>query len=171
MYINGAQGDQAPDEAEGDDYQAMELFGKKVASAALPIIDKTSPINPEPLKFKITRRPVDQPLQAFGYKFPLWLTRIWYKEMPFSALRLGDLLFLGAPVEAISVIGQTIKKNAQELGYPYPIYVGMMNDHYLYVTTPEEYKKGGYEAGNTMFGEKEAEMVIQELQTLAQDLK
>jgi len=113
---------------------------------------------------------VDRGAQAFGVHFPEWLTKIWFKEMPFSALRLGDLILLGAPLEAISEIGQAIKKNASELGYKYPIYVGMVNDHYLYLTTPEEFKKGGYEAGNTMFGESESEMVISELKSLSQEL-
>jgi len=171
MYINGAEGDQAPDEADiPDDFEAMEIFGKRVAEVALPLIEKTVPIKTEPLEMKISIWKVDRGAQAFGVHFPEWLTKIWFKEMPFSALRLGDLILLGAPLEAISEIGQAIKKNASELGYKYPIYVGMVNDHYLYLTTPEEFKKGGYEAGNTMFGESESEMVISELKSLSQEL-
>jgi len=172
MYINGAQGDQAPDEADvPDDFQAMDIFGKRVAEAAIPLLEKTSPINPEPLKIRVNHYEIDQNAMAFGYKFPKWLTRIWFKSMPFSALRLGDLIFLGAPVEAISIIGQDIKKSASQLGYQYPIYVGMVNDHYLYVTTPEEFRKGGYEAGNTMFGEGESDLIKNQVQSLAQELR
>ncbi len=160
LFINGAQGDQAPDEADvPDDFQAMEIFGKRVADAAIPLVEKTKPVNPDPIKMEIKYHKVDQGLQAFGLKFPLWITRIWFKEMPFSGLRLGELIFLGAPVEAISIIGKDIRKSAAELGYQYPIYIGLMNDHYLYVTTPEEYRKGGYEADNTMFGETESRLL------------
>ncbi len=171
-FINGAQGDQAPDEADvPDDFHAMEMFGKRVADAALPLVAKTSPINTEPMKMEIKRRPVDKGLQAFGLKLPLWITRIWFRDMPFSGLRLGDLIFLGAPVEAISVIGKDIRKNASEFGYKYPVYVGLMNDHYLYVTTPEEFKKGGYEADNTMFGETESALIEDQLKNIARDLR
>jgi len=171
-FINGAEGDQAPDQANvPDDFQVMEIFGKRVADAALPLVEKTVPVNTEPMKMEIKRWKVDKPLQLVGYHIPVRPARIWYRSMPFSGLRLGDLILLGAPVEAITVIGPKIRKNAADLGYQYPIYVGLMNDYYLYVTTPEELKKGGYEAGNTMFGESEEAMIEDQLANIAKDLR
>jgi len=172
IYINGAQGDQAPDMAQiPDDVAAMEIFGKRVADAALPLVEKAAAMNAEPLKSKIEWIDTKYAAKAEGIQFPQWLTRLWFRKMPMSAIRLGDLILLGAPLEAISIIGQTTRDAAQGAGYKYPLFVGMMNQHYMYVTTPQEYRKGGYEAGNTMYGEMEAGYIIGELALIARELK
>jgi len=172
MYVNGAEGDQAPDEANiPDDFQAMEIFGKRVAEAALPLVAKAEPFNAEPMKSKIEWIDTYYPAKAENIRFPQSLTHLWFKKMPMSVIRLGDLVLLGAPLEAISIIGQTAKDAARGEGYKYPVYIGLMNHHYMYVTTPDEYRKGGYEAGNTMYGEMEAGYIIGELALIARELK
>jgi hypothetical protein len=172
MYVNGAEGDQAPDEADiPDDFQAMEIFGKRVAEAALPLVAKAEPFNAEPMKSKIEWIDTYYPAKAEGIRFPKSLTHLWFREMPLSVVRLGDLVLLGVPLEAISEIGLTAKESARGLGYKYPLFIGLMNHHYMYATTPAEYRKGGYEAGNTMYGEMEAGFLIGELLLVARELR
>jgi len=171
MFLNGAEGDQAPvmPEAESD-FQAMEIFGKKLAEKALPLIESAVRINSQPVSYKIEWRKIDSGAKGFGIKFPKGLTQLWFGPMPFGAIRLGEIILLTAPVEAISEIGITIKQSALGFGYKYPIYIGLTNDHFLYCTTAEEYKKGGYEADSTMWGEREAGMMVGELIFLAKKL-
>lgn len=171
MFLNGAEGDQAPVmPATEDDFQAMEIFGKKLAEKALPLIESAVRINSEPVSYKIEWRKINYPAMGFGVKFPKPLTQLWFGPMPFGGIRMGEMILLTAPVEAISEIGMTIKQSALGFGYKYPIYVGLTNDHFLYCTTAEEYKKGGYEADSTMWGELEAGMMVGEMIFLAREL-
>jgi hypothetical protein len=175
IYINGAEGDQAPDEANiKDDIQAMEIFGKRMAAAALPLIEKVEPVNTEPLKSEIVWIDTKFAMKAEGIQFPKFLTHLWFRKMPMSAIRLGDIILVAAPLEAVSIIGQTTKDAVRGEGYKYPIYVGLMNQHYMYVATPDmikHAKKGDYEVSNTMYGEMEAGYIIGELALIARDLK
>jgi len=175
MFVNGAQGDQAPDEANiSDDFQAMEIFGKRVAEATLPLVEKTKPVNTDPLKYKIEWIDTRFAAKAEGIQFSESLTHLWFKQMPMSVIRVGDLIILGAPLEAVSEIGQTAKDAAKGIGYKYPLFVGLMNQHYMYSATPDmikHAKKGDYEVGNTMYGEMEAGYIIGELALIARELR
>jgi hypothetical protein len=171
IYLNGAEGDQEPEMcADKDDFKCLDWVGKRVADAALPLVDQAKPINAEPLMYKIVWRKVNARASLMGIKIPKSLVDHWFKAMPFSAIRIGDLILLGAPVEAISEIGQTVNGAAKGFGYKYPVYVGLMNDHYMYAATPEEIKKGGYEAQNTVYGDVESAIIIGELTALAREL-
>jgi len=81
------------------------------------------------------------------------------------------VIFLAAPLEMISEIGLTLKQGAHGIGYPVPIIAGLANGLYLYCATPDEFDKGGYEAGNTIFGKIEAGLVIGEEMMIARKLR
>jgi len=173
IYMNGAQGDQAPNittQDNPDDFKCMEMFGRKVAKAALSLIKSAKPINAEPIKFQLERRWVNAQPKLMGIPITKALAKHWLGEMPFGAVRLGEVIFLGLPLEAISEIGWTIKLGARGYGYKYPIVAGLANGHFLYCTTPEEYRKGGYEAQNTIWGEIEYDILIGESLSLARKL-
>ncbi len=173
IYMNGAEGDQAPNittKDDPDDFKCMEMFGKKVAESVLPLIKSAMPINAEPIKYQLVRRWVNAQPKLMGIPISKALAKHWLGEMPFGAVRLGELIFLGLPIEAISEIGWTIKQGAKGYGYKYPIVAGLANGHFLYCTTPEEYRKGGYEAENTVWGEIEYDILIGESLSLARKL-
>jgi neutral/alkaline ceramidase-like enzyme len=172
VYVNGAEGDQAPDEADiPDDYKAMDIFGMRVAQAAAPLIERARPVHAEPLSYKIEWLDVDAPAQFGGIRIPAFAVRCLIRKMPLSAIRLGDIILLGAPVEATGTVGLAIKEAARSHGYSHPIYIGLMNQYCGYVTSPEEFRAGGYEARFTLFGEAEAGMIGGALSRLAQELK
>jgi len=173
IFMNGAEGDQAPNittQDDPDDFKCLEQFGKKVAKSVLPLIESAKPITAEPIKFQLERRWVNAQPKLMGIPISKTLAKHWLGEMPFGAVRLGEVIFLGLPIEAISEIGWTIKLSARGYGYKYPIVAGLANGHFLYCTTPEEYKKGGYEAQNTIWGEIEYDILIGESLSLARKL-
>lgn len=171
LYLNGAQGDQAPNMPETpDDFAAMEIIGRKMAQASLPLAQNAIPIQGEPLAALLVRREIKVPVQVMGVRIPRWLFRHWYPAMPLAALRAGEVIFLAVPLEMTSEIGLVMKESARGIGYQIPIIAGLANGLFLYCTTPDEFDQGGYEAGNTVYGKIEAGLVIGEELMLARKL-
>jgi len=172
LYMNGAQGDQAPAMPDNpDDLACMEIIGKNVAQAALPLAQNALPIPAEPVAAVLVRREIDVPVRAMGVHIPKLLFKHWYPSMPLAGVRAGDVIFLAVPLEMISEIGLTMKQGAKGIGYPVPIIAGLANGLFLYLTTPDEYDEGGYEAGNTVYGKIEAGLVIGEEMMIARKLR
>ena len=172
LYMNGAQGDQAPAMPDNpDDFACLEIIGQNVAQAALPLAQNALPIPAEPVAAVLIRREIDVPVRAMGFPIPKILFKRWYPSMPLAGVRAGDVIFLATPLEMISEIGLTLKAGAHGIGYPVPIIAGLANGLFLYLTTPDEYDEGGYEAGNTVYGKIEAGLVIGEEMMLARKLK
>jgi len=172
LYLNGAEGDQAPAMPDNpDDFACLETIGKNVAAAALPLARNALPINAEPIAARLVRREVPGSVSIMGLHLPHGLFKRYFPALPLAAVRAGDVIFLAAPLEMISEIGLTIKAGAKGQGYPVAIIAGLANDLYLYCTTPDEYDKGGYEASNTIFGKIEAGLVIGEEMMLAEKLR
>ena len=172
LYMNGAQGDQAPAMPDNpDDFACVDMIGKNVAQAALPLAQNALPINAEPISSVLVRREIDVPVRVFGFRIPKPLFHHWYPAMPLAAVRVGDVIFLAVPLEMIADIGLTMKQTARGLGYSVPIIAGLANGLFLYLTTPEVYDQGGYEADNTVYGKIEAGLVIGEEMMLARKLR
>lgn len=95
----------------------------------------------------------------------------WIPAFTFTGIRVGDVIFLGAPLEMVSEIGQTMKAGARGLGYPVPIIAGLANDYLLYCAVPDQFSQGGYEVGNTAHGKIEAGLVIGEEMMMARKLR
>jgi neutral ceramidase len=168
MYMNGAQGDQAPamDVApEIDDFEWLERIGGRAAEVAKPLIESTKPVKAEPLISIMERREINAKAQAMGITLPRFLVQHWFEAMPLMVVRAGDIAFLGAPLEMISKMGHTIQESAGAY-VEYPLVAGLSNGLWLYCATPDEFERGGYEVGNTMFGKIEAGLVIGELMML-----
>ncbi len=79
---------------------------------------------------------------------PPWLDT----RFRFAALRLGSLLWLGAPGEPIVELGGRLRALGTGAGYAETWVIGCCNGHMGYITTPEEYDEGGYEAWMTFYG-------------------
>lgn len=69
-----------------------------------------------------------------------------------SAVRLGNLVWLLVPGEPIVELGRGLEAEARAAGFPTAWVVGLANGHMGYLTTPEEYDQGGYEAWLTFHG-------------------
>jgi hypothetical protein len=172
IFMNGAEGDQAPAMPDNpDDFACVEIIGKNIAAAAKPLIENALPVNAEPLQTMIVRRQVPGGIEAEGIKLPSAVGKKWIPAFTFTGIRIGDVIFLGAPLEMVSEIGQTMKAGARGLGYSVPIVAGLANDYLLYCAVPDQFAQGGYEVGNTAHGKIEAGLVIGEEMMMAGKLR
>lgn len=172
MYMNGAEGDQAPAMAEDDhsDIEYLDIIGAKVADAALAALESAAPVSAAPVAAVMERRAMPPGKVVMGYRVPSALIKHYFPEMPLQAVRIGDVVFMAAPLEMVTVIGQTMKSGALGQGVKHPIVAGLANDTLLYCAAPEDFPQGGYEVGNTIFGETEAGTVIGEEMLLVRKL-
>lgn len=164
MFVNGAIGDQAPamDEDEISDFEYVEIIGSKVAGAVISAIDKAKAASPTPVTSVLERRRMPPGKQIMGVRLPGGLIKAFFTDMPLQALRIGDVVFMGTPLEMVAEIGWAMRNGAEGQGVPYPIVAGVANNTLLYCATPDDFKRGGYEVGNTVWGEIEAGIVIGE---------
>lgn len=86
---------------------------------------------------------------------------------PIQLVRLGNLVFVGVPVELFNDYGFLIKEKSK---FPNTIIVGYTNGMLGYVYTPQSYEVGDYEAWSSPFhintGEKLVEKVINLMEEL-----
>ena len=172
MYMNGTEGDQAPamDQDDHTDFEYLDIIGVKVADAALAALDNAATVAAAPVTAVMERRAMPPGKVVMGYHVPSALIKHYFPELPLQAVRVGDVVFMAAPLEMVTAIGQTLKSGARGQGARYPIVAGLANDTLLYCATPEDFPKGGYEVGNTIFGEIEAGVVIGEQMLLVRKL-
>jgi neutral ceramidase len=89
-------------------------------------------------------------------------THALFPALRLQAVRLGDLALLAVPVEMTAAPGKQLRDSAVRPGVTHPLVVGLANDFYWYCAGPDEFDAGSsYEPGNTIFGKKEAGIVIQ----------
>lgn len=165
MYMNGAEGDQAPAMNEGDgisDLEYLQVIGKKIADGVLKNYDRARPVEAVPIRTAMVTRKAPPGNKLLGYRVPKALVRHYFHGLPLQALRLGDVVFMALPVEMVSEAGLAMKNGARGQGVHYPLVAGLANDHLLYAATPDDFEQGGYEVDNTALGETEAGLIIGE---------
>lgn len=164
MYMNGAEGDQAPamDIDDHTDLEYLDIIGGKAADGVLSIIGHAQPVEAVPVRAVMERRRVPPGNKIMGLKVPKALIKHYFPGMPLQVVRMGDVVFMALPVEAVTEIGQAMKQGARGQGVKFPLVAGLANDHGLYAATPAQFEQGGYEVENTVFGEIEAGLLIGE---------
>lgn len=164
LYMNGAEGDQAPAMLENQitDEQYVDLIGGKVAEGVLGFLEGAAAVEAVPVQSLKEFRKVPPGNQVMGIPVPSALIRHYFPGLPLQVVRLGEAAFLACPVEMVAEIGITMKQAARGLGIKYPLVAGLANDLVLYCATPADFTQGGYEVGNTLFGEIEAAVLIGE---------
>jgi len=102
MFMNGAQGDQAPASLKDDkdNFEWVEIIGNKTAEAAKPLIESAQPVKAEPIASAIIWKDWDSSARAMGIPLPKFLVRRWFNEMPLMVVRAGDIAFLAALLSA-----------------------------------------------------------------------
>jgi hypothetical protein len=82
------------------------------------------------------------------------LPRLFPAEVDSVSLRVGDLLVLGVPGEMTARLGLEIKDRARAAtGAKYPVIGGLADVWVSYILPTDEYRKGGYEASVSFYGE------------------
>jgi len=89
-----------------------------------------------------------------------------------TCLRLGGLEILGVPGEMAAQLGMEIKSKAHELTRANSVTIGGLADEWVsYILPAEEYRKGGYEASMSFYGETLGSIVVEGVIRSAQGLK
>lgn len=91
-----------------------------------------------------------------------------YTNLRVSALRVGDVIFGGLPGEPFTEIGRTFKR---ETNYTFKIFSCLTNGGQGYYPTKSALLEGGYEANSTAYAMGTAELLIDNLIEIANDLK
>lgn len=83
-----------------------------------------------------------------------------------SAVTLGDLCLLGTPGEPSSQIGFEMEMAARIKGYADSLAISHCNHWIGYLLTPDDYKRGGYEANLNFYGPDSGENVVKAVEQL-----
>jgi len=184
MYYNGAEGDQSVITGEGGGhYEKAENYGRKIAKHTLSVYQSIE--TKKDVKFEFTSRlanlPPPQPhpsfMQTGGEEYQLdeekiqgLLNQLFPETTIISAVRLGDLMIIGAPGELIASIGMDIKAEIKNKDIAYPVIGGLANEWISYILTENEYHEGGYETSVSFYGEDLGELIRTEMLETAKKL-
>ncbi len=185
MYYNGAEGDQSViAKPAGSHYEKAENYGRKIAKNALKVYDKISLSDMN--QFSYTHKIIDLPnrtphptfmetggaeYQLDEEKIQMLLEQVFPTSTFISALRIGELLIVGAPGEMIAELGIDIKSRLKNTGVPYPVIGGLANEWISYILTEDEYHRGGYESSASFYGPTLGEVIHDAMLQSAMELK
>jgi hypothetical protein len=152
LYCNGAEGDQSPDGAKGEDeFVRVKDYGTRLAQRAQTVAQqiKTKPNQP----IGIVRIMPDLPPIEFSpgarngpYKSYEPLAReALPKQAEIQVLRIGDTALAGLPGEPICEVGMDTQKQVAAAGFKNVLTIGLANDYLGYIVKEKEYPHGGYE--------------------------
>lgn len=168
LYMNGAEGDQSPVARGGQTcWERAETYGqalaiecwrawqgvKRVRDARLEaaLVDITLPArswHPDFMKtggaeYGMSPENAQAVLEAIAPA----ATHGWL-------VRLGDMLVIGVPGEMAADVGLDLRlKAVAAAGMRRGIVAGLADEWISYILSPEEYRKGGYEASVSTYGE------------------
>ena len=175
MYYNGAEGDQSPIGISGvSHYEKAENYGRALAIKAFTIYKNIE--TKLEIEFVFNYNKVVLPKQRVHSSFmetggaeynltPEALDAVLHVMSPTStsigAVRIGDLLIVGAPGELAAGLGLHIKNQLIENGIKYPTIGGLANEWISYILSADQYNHGaGYEASVSFYGDKLGKIII-----------
>jgi neutral/alkaline ceramidase-like enzyme len=173
LFVNGAIADQAPTMIKddgNDDFAYLEIIGGKVSDGVLSSRSEAVSVEEVPVRSVMVWREIPPGNRIMSIPVPKALVKHYFSPMPIQAIRIGDVVIMGTPLEMVSEIGFAMRDGAKGQGVPYPVVAGLANEIFLYCVTPEDFPDGGYEVGNTVFGKIEAGIIIGEEMLLVRKL-
>ena len=93
-------------------------------------------------------------------KVNILLEQVFPVQTSIGALRLGDLLIVGAPGELSAELGLNIKEKLSSRGIQFPAIGGLANQWISYILSEKEYHKGGYESSVSFYGEDLGDVIV-----------
>ena len=169
MFYNGAEGDQSPTPPEeaGSRWERAERYGRDMGIQAWRVWEKTPArevkafgFHTEVIKLpKITWHP--DFMKTGGAEYGLsekmmqgFLDALQPTQTHSTCFRLGDLVILGVPGEMAAQLGIEAKAKARQTTSASCVTIGGLADEWVsYILPAEEYRKGGYEASVSFYGE------------------
>jgi hypothetical protein len=177
LYTNGAEGDLSPvGSAGGSNYERAWNYGRKVGIAAARLVEAIEtadvsccvvqsawvslpPRRPAPdfqkiagQEYKVSQEELEQMVQVL---FP--------EKAPVYALRVNEFQMMTFPGEPICEVGLAVKESLRKAGIANPCVASLTTDHIGYILTEEEYKKSGYEATASFYGDGLGHLMVEEV--------
>ncbi|MBI4617087.1 MAG: neutral/alkaline non-lysosomal ceramidase N-terminal domain-containing protein [Planctomycetes bacterium] len=196
LFVNAAEGDVTPG-MKGD--AGVQFIGGTVAQAALATRAQTPVRSSVDLAAGVERitfpkawlyYSCNQPQnaaqsQGFPVDFCLVYRTIFGNELtvkqeitpivpssfPMKALKIDDTAIVCFPGEPITRLGQMAQAQAYAAGFRTAIVFGLTGGHVAYITTPEEFDEGGYEALATFYGRDEGTKMVESLGRVLQRIR
>jgi hypothetical protein len=186
MFYNGAEGDQSPVPPDcSSNWERAERYGREMGILAWRSWEKLQPAEVKRFEYhtETINLPQRQPHADFmktgGAEYGLnetmmkdFLERLVPAQTHSTCLRLGDLVILGVPGEMAAQLGLEAKsKVAQMTGAPSVTIGGLADEWVSYILPAEEYRKGGYEASMSFYGETLGNTILEGIISSARGLK
>jgi hypothetical protein len=101
-----------------------------------------------------------------------FLERLVPAQTHSTCLRLGDLVILGVPGEMAAQLGLEAKSQTRQITGAACVTIGGLADEWVsYVLPAEEYRRGGYEASMSFYGETLGNTLVEGIDRGARGLK
>jgi neutral ceramidase len=169
MYYNGAEGDQSPVPPVEcpSHWERAERYGREMGILSWRAWQE---IKPHGIKeFTYHTETIELPkrqwhpdfMKTGGAEYGLdeakmqgFVEQLNPTQTHSTCLRVGDLEILGVPGEMASELGMDIKSRVQQFSGAKCVTIGGLADEWIsYIISAEEYRKGGYEASMSFYGE------------------
>jgi len=177
LFFNGTEGDSAPpydwSTLAGEIAQSQE-YGAQMADEVTRALSQTKPsMSQIAIGHKSYRDfSIVKPKQILKIPIPPFLAKgVFYMrpDVPFQAVRMGDLLLMGVPGEPTCAVGKSL-----EAFCPAGLRcltISLANDHISYIVSPDEYPEQGYASEMCFFGPETAIKVKDGIASAIQNLK
>jgi neutral ceramidase len=175
MYYNGAEGDQSPiGKSAGSHYEKAEIYGRDLAIKVQELYKntKTSPN----IVFEYNYNTLDLPtrkvhpsfMETGGEEYNLTpealdaVLKVMCPEKTYiGAVRIGELLIVGAPGELAAGLGLNVKNILKEKGIKHPVIGGLANEWISYILSADQYNHGaGYESSVSFYGDGLGKVIV-----------
>ncbi len=187
MFYNGAEGDQSPVPPSdcGSNWERAEHYGRDIGISAWRVWEK---IRPQPVKvFAYHTETIAIPqrqwhpdfMKTGGAEYGLdesmmkgFVEHLVPAQTHSTCLWLGDLVILGVPGEMAARLGLEIKAKARQIMSASCVTIGGLADEWVsYILPAEEYRKGGYEASMSFYGERLGSTLVEGVSRSAESIK
>ena len=178
LFLNGAEGDASPngvDAFKGE--EKVVAFGKLMSDLVLKNLPGI-PTSSAP-KLTSTLLKINLPPRKASGAFLLatgnlgasipqakaLVNGIMPEKTTVQLVTLGDFIFVGMPCEPTAEVGLRIREIVKKAGKKRVGVVALANDWLAYCLTPEQYKRGNYEAMMSFYGDQFAPSLLSGLES------
>ncbi|MCL4693103.1 MAG: neutral/alkaline non-lysosomal ceramidase N-terminal domain-containing protein [Candidatus Hydrogenedentes bacterium] len=179
LYTNGAEGDQAPVGAKGeDDFARIEDFGSRLAGRVQSLADQITTVpglsvSALQIHPRLPEIKFSDSVQAGEYAH---LLDSALDALPRTAdlrmLRIGGTVLIGLPGEPLGPVGLAVESAVLEVGFEDAIVLGLASDYVGYIVNEEEYAHGGYEVDlRSYYGPGLGDFFVKEVRSAVEGLR
>lgn len=177
MYYNGGEGDQSPTPPAdaGSNWERAERYGREMGIESWRVWEKVSPHEVKLFGFHTETIMLSKPtwhpdfMKTGGAEYGLteatmqaFLDHLQPTQTRSTSFRMGDLVILGVPGEMAAQLGMEAKSKAREITGAKCVTIGGLADEWVsYMLPAEEYRKGGYEASVSFYGETLGKTIVE----------